>query len=230
MSRDAAEGFAARLREGTRADHEAAEASGFVAALLDGRLGVAAYADLLSQTHLVYEVLEECARSYDGHPEVAPFLDPALERVPSLEADLAHLLGPSWRERREPVAATQRYRDRLREVSATWPAGLVAHHYLRYLGDLSGGQVMGRLLSRTYELGSSSPGAPAGDETGVSFYTFTGIAKPKPYKDAYRAALDAAPWDADEQERVVEEVRVAFRLNADLFADLGARHLPGAAA
>jgi len=213
----APEGFAAQLRHGTQADHSAAEASGFVTELLEGRLPRAAYAALLAQTHLVYEVLEELVAAHAGHPEVQPFADPALVRLPSLAADLAHLLGPSWREALVPLPATERYLARLREVGDR-PSALVAHHYVRYLGDLSGGQVIRRLVGRAYDL----------DTDGVRFYVFDGVPKPKPYKDRYRAALDAVPWDERERAEAVAEASRAFALNAGVFADLGARHLPHA--
>ena len=207
-------GFAARLKEATQADHTAAEASGFVTALLAGELPRTAYADLLTQTHAVYAVLEEAAAAQADSPEVRPFLHPGLVRLPALEADLAFLLGPGWRSDLAILPATERYVARLREVAFDWPAGLVAHHYLRYLGDLSGGQIIRRLVGRTFGL----------EQDGVRFYVFDQIPKPKPFKDAYRAALDTAPWSAAEQDRVIAEVSLAFRLNADVFADLGARH------
>lgn len=207
-------GFAARLKEATQADHTAAEGSGFVTALLAGELPRTAYADLLGQTHAVYAVLEEAAEAQAGSPEVRPFLHPGLVRLPALEADLAFLLGPEWRRDLAILPATERYVARLREVAFDWPAGLVAHHYLRYLGDLSGGQIIRRLVGRTFDL----------ERDGLRFYVFDQIPKPKPFKDAYRAALDAAPWSATEQDRVIAEVSLAFRLNADVFADLGERH------
>jgi heme oxygenase len=37
---------------------------------------------------------------------------------------------------------------------------------------------------------------------------------------------DAAPWDDAEKSRVIDEVSPVFRLDRDLVADLGARHLP----
>jgi hypothetical protein len=42
-----------------------------------------------------------------------------------------------------------------------------------------------------------------------------------PATDAYRARLDALGLDAGEVQRVVEEVKVAFRLNQALFTELG---------
>ena len=82
----------------------------------------------------------------------------------------------------------------------TWPAGYVAHHYTRYLGDLSGGQVIGRRMAELL-------GEP---ERGTAFYRFAEIQQPKRFKDEYRRLLDAAPWDDDESGRVIDEVRVAY--------------------
>ncbi len=68
-----------------------------------------------------------------------------------------------------------------RTAAAEWGGLYVAHHYTRYLGDLSGGQAIGRILDRDFDLGGR----------GISFYSFESVPKPKPYKDAYRARLDA---------------------------------------
>jgi heme oxygenase len=87
------------------------------------------------------------------------------------------------------------------------------------MGDLSGGQYIGLQVRKTLDLS-------AGDD-GVRFYRFPG--KPKAYKDRYRDLLDAAPWDAAEQERVIGEVRTAYRLNAALTEELGEGLRPNAA-
>ena len=204
------DGFAARLRTATRSAHTDAEGSPFVAALVGGQLAPAAHAALLAQSHLVYAVLEEAAACHRGDPVAGPFLDPALLRLPALEADLAFLLGERWRDAVVATPATARYTARLREVAFDWPGGFVAHHYLRYLGDLSGGQVIRRMHQRSF----------GWTEDGLRFYAFDGIGAVKPYRDAYRARLDAAPWDAREQDRVVAEVALGYRLNRELFDDL----------
>ena len=110
--------------------------------------------------------------------------------------------------------AADAYAARLRASSA-WGGLFAAHHYTRYLGDLSGGQAIGRCLDRAFEL----------DGRGIAFYDFAAIGKPKPYKDAYRARLDALGTSPEETERVVAEVKVAFGLNQALFEELG-RDLP----
>ncbi len=109
------------------------------------------------------------------------------------------------------MPTADRYVERIDEVAAErWSGGFVAHHYTRYLGDLSGGQVIGRLMQRHF-----------GFETnGIGFYVFDQIAKPKVFKETYRDQLDAVAWDAAERDRVIDEVLLAYRLNTELFVDL----------
>lgn len=198
------------LREGSRAEHEAAEGSTFMAELLDGRLTAEAYADLLLRLRRVYAALEEVVAEHHDDPVVAAVHDPALERLAAIDADLAHWAPGIDPEGVDSPAATA-YVERIR-AGAAWGGLLVAHHYTRYLGDLSGGQVIGRVLQRTFDLP---------EDTGVAFYEFAQIPKPKPYKDGYRARLDALDLTSGEVDRVVDEVRAVFRLNQALFEELG---------
>ena len=202
--------FSERLKAETDAAHRETEQSGFVGALLGGKLTQAGLAALLGQTYLVYTSLEEAGRTHADNALVSPFLSDDLLRVAALEADLEFLIGENWREGLEAMPATERYVARLQEVGTDWPAGFVAHHYLRYMGDLSGGQIIRRMLERAYGLQTD----------GLRFYTFDGIPKPKPFKDAYRANLDALDITAEEQQKFIDEVNIAYRLNGDLFADL----------
>ncbi|MFF5259630.1 heme oxygenase (biliverdin-producing) [Actinomadura viridis] len=203
-------GFAAELREATRSDHGDNEGSSYMAALFDGRLGREEYAALVAQLHPVYDLLEQAADRWAGDPVAAPFLLDGLRRREALEADLAFLYGPAWRDRPGSLPATRRYCERLRQVCFDRPGGFVAHHYTRYLGDLSGGQYIGLQARRILGL--------AAGEDGVRFYRFP--AAPKSYRDRYRALLDAAPWDAAERARIIAEVKRAYALNAAVTADL----------
>ncbi len=115
------------------------------------------------------------------------FVDEALVRVPALEQDLAALLGPGWSTVVNPSPSTQRYCERMREVCFNWPGGFVAHHYTRYLGDLSGGQFLARAIERHLGLDT---------RTGTAFYDFSAVGDLHAFKAAYRERLDAAPWSA----------------------------------
>lgn len=207
--------FSRLIRERSGAHHGSSESASFMTELMGGRATLDDYTALVVQHWAIYEALEGAADAVREHPVVAPFLSPELDRVPSLERDLAALLGDEWRDRLDYMPATVDYAARIREVAAEWPAGFVAHHYTRYLGDLSGGIHIGRLVSRQFGFDPTGPGA--------SFYHFAGIADPMGFKDAYRAQLDAAPWSSDEAERVVAEVLCAYDRNTLIFEQLAAR-------
>jgi heme oxygenase (biliverdin-producing, ferredoxin) len=202
--------FSAALRERSSGAHSGSEHAGFMADLLQGRGTREDYVALVAQHWFIYEALEAQAERMRVDPVASVFISDKLTRLPALEADLAFLIGDDWRARIEPLPTTQRYVDRINRVGATWPGGFVAHHYTRYLGDLSGGLFIGRLMARQF-----------GFETnGIGFYLFGDIADPRAFKDVYREQLDAAPWDAAEQERVIDEVLLAYRFNTELFEDL----------
>jgi heme oxygenase len=203
--------LSALLRTGSQAEHREAEGSSFMSELLAGRVDAAGYTHYLAMLRRVYEALETTAASLADDPIASVVVDPALDRLAALDADLAFWSdGPV--EVESPSA--DRYVARIRE-SASWGGLFVAHHYTRYLGDLSGGQAIGRIISREFEL----------DGEGVAFYDFAEVPKPKVYKDAYRARLDALPLDEAQRARVLEEVKAVFALNGDLFAEL-TTHLP----
>lgn len=209
--------LAARLKDETRAVHEQAESQDFVTNLVEGHLSQADYRELLVQSWFLYRALERAGERLADDPLAGVFVDEALLRLAALERDLDHLFGePGWRAAVTPLAATSAYVDRLETVAAKDPLAFVAHHYTRYLGDLSGGQIMRRKLQEHLGL----------THEGLEFYDFPLIPKTKPYKDAYRAKLDALDVDEDGAQRVVAEAIVAFGLNQALFVDLDA-HVGG---
>ncbi|MBT2503829.1 heme oxygenase (biliverdin-producing) [Curtobacterium sp. ISL-83] len=185
----------------------------FMTDLLAGNCDVADYAALLGQYAFVYDALERAADRMADHPVVAPFVTPQLTRMPAIRADLEYLIGPDWSELVCPSAATTTYVRRLNDVAATSPGGFVAHHYTRYLGDLSAGDAMGRLLEDRFGF----------DTNGILFCIFDQVADPAAFTATYRAQLDAAPWSAEEQERVIAEVELAEVLDAGLLAELDER-------
>ena len=203
--------FSAALRERTWGSHGDSEGAAFMTDLMKGRGTRDDYIALVAQHYFVYQALEAAAARFADDPAVVPFLSPALTRMPALEADLEFLLGADWSSQIAPLPTAVRYVDRIDAIAAEgWSGGFVAHHYTRYLGDLSGGQHIGKVMQRHF-----------GFETnGIGFYLFDEIANPSEFKSRYRDELDAANWDAAEQERVIDEVLLAYRLNTELFTDL----------
>lgn len=203
--------FSDQIRVATFGDHERAANSGFMTALFERSLPLAGYIEMVAQHHYAYSVLEGAADRLVDHPIAGTFIDEALRRLPSLDADLLALDGPDWRERHAPTAGTSAYCERMEAVCVAEPERFVAHHYTRYLGDLSGGQMIGSVARGTYGFDTGA---------GAAFYEFADITDPSAYKQAYRDRLDNAPWSADERANLLDEVRVAYQLNTDVFLDL----------
>lgn len=197
------------MREGSAAEHREAENSEFVERLVAGELAAEGYVELLLRLRAVYAALESVGHLLRDDAVAGGFHDPALDRLDAINADIAF-----WAPDPPTIVspATDEYVARIL-ASAHWGGQYLAHHYTRYLGDLSGGQVIGRVLSRTFQL----------DGSGVDFYEFLEIPKPKPYKDEYRRRLDALDLTAADQQRVVDEVRIAFQLNRAIFEELADR-------
>ena len=193
------------LQQHTAEAHTRAEESPFVDDLLAGRLDRQALVALLAQSLPIYAALEEACRANADDPALAPFVDPVLERTAALRADLAAHAAAGYRFDRE-FPTTREYAA---ELASLTPAELLAHHYVRYLGDLSGGQIIARLTTRHYDI----------DPATLSFYSFD-IAKPKVYKDDYRARLDALPLTAEQRAETLAAAARGFELNRRLFDEL----------
>lgn len=97
---------------------------------------------------------------------------------------------------------------------------LVAHAYVRYLGDLSGGQFIKRIVSKAYNLE---------DGEGTSFFEFARLGGPAggdcaasgdiiKLKAWFREGMDAGVRDDAEKRAVVEEANSVFKYNENLFA------------
>lgn len=197
--------LSARLRTETADLHRRAERSGIMQGMLKGRMQRTAYVDLLRNFHVVYQAMEESLVRHAEHPHVKPFRSAALDRVPSLVADLVFLHGPDWATAMPASGAALEYGRRVR---AATPELLVAHAYVRYLGDLSGGQMLKKVVGRGLGLAGTD---------GLAFYNFPGIPDPDDFKQRFRASLDALALAPELEDRVVTEARDAFGLNVNLF-------------
>lgn len=203
--------LATMLREGTQKSHSMAENVGFVKCFLKGVVDKNAYRQLVANLYFVYTAMEEEMSARAEHPIVSHLYFPQLERKQSLERDLYYYFGQNWRQEIAPSEAAQTYVDRIREVSATQPELLIAHSYTRYLGDLSGGQILKGIAMRAMNLSEGE---------GVAFYEFEAIEDEKAFKNQYRQALDELPVNLETAQSIVDEANYAFALNMNMFKEL----------
>lgn len=95
--------------------------------------------------------------------------------------------------------------DRIHNVGAQDPTLLVAHAYTRYMGDLSGGQILKKVAQRALKLPSSGEG--------LNFYQFEGIHGHSGFKRLYRSRMNEIELDTDTKRKIVEESNRAFGFN-----------------
>eukprot|EP00931_Biecheleriopsis_adriatica_P022412 TRINITY_DN14413_c0_g1_i2.p1 TRINITY_DN14413_c0_g1~~TRINITY_DN14413_c0_g1_i2.p1 ORF type:complete len:495 (+),score=121.13 TRINITY_DN14413_c0_g1_i2:24-1487(+) len=207
------QGLATKLKEGTKEAHKAAETVHFVREFIKGRVDRQVYAQFVVNLYHIYKALEEGLEACAEHPLVESLHFPEeLERTESLKQDAEYFLGGNWEQETMPSQVTREYVERLRSVAKESPELLVPHAYTRYLGDLSGGQVLRRAAIRGMKLPD--------DGSGVRFYTFKRIRDGKAFKNMYRARMDNLPADVAIADRMVVEANYAFFLNTRIFQEL----------
>ena len=201
-------GFASALRTATSADHSSAEGGEFLGALFSGTFTVDDYFRLVSAHHAIYVTLESVSDGFHHDPVVGPFVDRTLYRRERLAADVARVASLVRRPSDAPGPAVREYCDRI-AAAREHPARFLAHHYTRYLGDLSGGLMIHRRLVHEF------PELVGAD----TFYEFGDLGDLSAFKAAYRTRLDATPFDETEQLIVIDEVRTAYRHNVNVFVE-----------
>lgn len=173
------------LKELTHEQHRNAETRPFVKVLFSGHVDPKLYATYLKNQHPMYEILEVCAMPhglFSGLPEI--------RRAPAILADFMELWGDDTsRPRMCPVV--DEYIKYILSIKDD-PKKLMAHVYVRHMGDLSGGQMIAKRV----------PGSG-------KYYQFGD--EPEKIKEAIRAKLD---------DSLADEAKVAFAFAAKLFEQM----------
>lgn len=201
--------LADHLRASSSGQHKDTETRSFITELMSGTLSLADYTRYLGQYAWVYEALEQLVDRVSQVARIDIF-DPALDRLPAIEGDLAALGVRDWRREHPPLPATTAYIAHLQSLTDADSVRCLAHHYTRYLGDLSGGQAIAALVARHY--------GAAPEQLG--FYRFDAINNVVQYKRAYRERLNGLALTPDEVDTLVAEVDAAFTFNGAVFDEL----------
>ena len=198
------------LKEGTKESHSAAENTKFVASFLRGVVDYEEYRKLLTNFYYVYDTMEQRIRETED-PMVLAIRSEDLERKEAIERDLEYYYGPDWKDKQIPSEACNTYCYRINEIAEKDPYLLVAHHYTRYIGDLSGGKILKEIAARVLK-------PPVGK--GLDFYEFPSIPDAKLFKQNYRAVLDNLGTDSSQENALIAEANYAFRLNMYMFDEI----------
>lgn len=201
------------LRSSTAEIHKEAEQRPFMRAFFAGDLPRDAYIAWLARQWHLYRTLEA---GLDTLPPTRPehgLVTTALYRTGRIEADLDHLTGRDWRYQDHLTPATQAYVERI-ESTLAFPPGLVAHAWLRYMGNVGGRDVLRRLVA-------SSIGVSEDNEQGLAVTDYSAVGEIRPFFADFHARLDTLHLSEDDRARVVAEAEAGFRLNIALTDELG---------
>ena len=203
--------LAAELKTGTKRSHTAAENTKFVGSFLRGVVSEQNYRTLIKDFYFIYSAIEEEMERLQDDEFLAPIYFKELNRLNFLKMDLRYYYGPNWMMEVKPSEACIQYVERILEVADKDPYLLVGHHYTRYLGDLSGGQILRNIAEKALDL-------PKGE--GLHFYDFPKIDDKKAFKTKYREGLDNVTTDTSKINDIIAEANYAFRLNMYMFDEL----------
>ncbi len=193
------------LRERTALVHTEAERTGVIAGILRREADRHAYALLLRNILPAYERLEVELSAHSSDPVLGVFADPTLMRSDRLRHDLARIEGIQWEQNLPVLGSGAAYANCIERAAAGNGLRLVSHAYVRYFGDLSGGQILKKLLGKSLSLPADA----------LTFYDFPGL-DPHSLKTGMRDALDQAGCVSDDPEMLVLEAISAFEHNIDV--------------
>lgn len=197
-----------RLYEETKSAHEQVESMSFILSLRDQKLLEKEYVQYLADLKVVYEALEECMRSNLDIPSIKVLYDDKLCRKKSLETDLKSFQAEGC----HPTEAAMDYVRHLKDLAKKTPFLLLAHAYVRYMGDLSGGRMMKKFVEQLFP----------GEHT--AFYNFDDLlgvnalgAKFVEYKNAWKNQLDSLNFTDSEKLALINEAKTGFEYAGRMF-------------
>lgn len=175
------------LKELTWEHHQNAERQAFVKEMFSGNITNERYATYLFNQHPQYNMLEMFAMMhglFDGMPE--------MRRAPSIHADYVELWGEANPNQPPLMPVVKEYMNHLMSIKDD-ANKIMAHVYVRHMGDLSGGQMIAKRV----------PGSG-------KFYQFE---RPiDELKEMIREKLD---------DSMADEAKVCFDFATKMFVELG---------
>ena len=186
--------------------HHQAEGMAFSRSLLSGEATPLQLAALIRALEPAYAVLEQQAPAGASHLGASSIPWQQLSRHAALKADVETLAGlPAT----PASAATAAWLERLQDLGLQAPHRLMAHVYVRYGGDLSGGQQLAAQANRIL----ASQQLPA-----LRFWSFE---QPIPeLKAGLHDGFEALQLNDREEQELLEESEAAFLLTQRLLAEL----------
>lgn len=171
-----------------------------------------------------HRYMEELLEQYKDHSVVSIIHFPhELNRREAIKQDLEYFYGKDrvaeLIDVKTMTPAVKKYVQAMQDACAKSPALLIAHSYSRYLGDLSGGQILSKRLKKSI-LKLSEDDSSWDTIEGLNFYQFNNLGNQTDFKNFYRERLNAAKVDENTRDLIVSEAVQSFELNIALFDEI----------
>lgn len=172
------------LKELTMEEHKNAERQQFVMEIFRGTVNKKQYAEFLYNQHAIYDILEATAMMHGIFNDI-----PTVRRAPSILEDFNELWGDNPPPEHKP--STKKYHEHIFSIREDVDK-IMAHVYVRHMGDLSGGQILKKKVPGSGKL-----------------YQFEGDVKD--LKDKIRSKT---------KDSMAEEAKVCFNFATQLFKEM----------
>jgi heme oxygenase len=172
------------LKDLTHEAHSNAERQEFVKIMFSGKINPKLYATYLKNQHPQYEILEVCAMPLQLLNDM-----PGVRRAPAILEDFLELWGNDTNEPKI-LPVVEKYIKYILSIKDD-PKRLMAHIYVRHMGDLAGGQMIAKRV----------PGSG-------KYYQFE---NPDAIKAAIRSKID---------DSMADEAKVCFEFATEFFKEM----------
>lgn len=200
--------FVDTMKKETFDEHELSKDSGFATSLMSGEWDALAFIEWQNALYPVYVALEKNLVANRKDPSLHIFDHRKLDRAGRIKHDLG-TYGVDPIETPSTLASVAPYVAAVEAASAS-PQRLMAYHYTRYMGDMIGGQVIARCMMKEYGMTPDS----------LTCYDFSECGDIHQYRKTYKTLLELVPWTEEERREFIEEVKVAYKVNAAMFEEL----------
>lgn len=203
--------FSAQMKEAGKVLHAEVEKTPIAVAMFQTTVTEEEYIDYLACMREIYEQLEKELEVHSETGFIKPLHIPGLFRLEGIKKDLIAF----GAEGHEAHKLALEYKAHLLYLGQNQPYRLIAHAYLRYLGDLFGGMMIARKLSSKFE-------------GKLSFYDFSALCHelqvraPQLFAKRFRVILDQLPLNNEQKLEVLEEVQTGYQMHKTLFEALKA--------
>jgi len=191
--------FHSTLSAKTSVLHKIAERSGFNNVLFEGKATRDMYGKYLLHKYHIYNAMESMMDRLRNNDLLSRFQFPELVRNQAISRDLNKFLGNGW-YKEDKLSTVSSYVYRINKIAGENPGLLIAHTYVHYFADLSGGFIIRKILKERYNYADNE----------LTAYDFNQIKNVDEFKENYFNLMNDLVEELQIEEEFIEETKLAY--------------------